>query len=78
MYSIDFVHGISPEEQEGIYHDICNRNDPTSVIEGFAFGREAPSHFPPGAIGTEAYVKKGWHEPDRYPHFTVELRFVFL
>ncbi|XP_014560155.1 hypothetical protein COCVIDRAFT_23610 [Bipolaris victoriae FI3] len=78
IYSIGFAHGISQEEQEGIYQDLCNRNDPTSLIEGFAFGREDPWNFPPEAIGTEAYVKKGWHEPDRYPHFTVELRYTFL
>ncbi|EUC50420.1 hypothetical protein COCMIDRAFT_22033 [Bipolaris oryzae ATCC 44560] len=75
---MSFAHGISQEEQEGIYQDICNRNDPTSLIEGFTFGREDPSSFPREAIGTEAYVKKGWHEPGRCPHFTVELRYVFL
>jgi len=41
-----------------------------SIVWKFASGRW--DDLPEGAVGSEVYVRKGWHQT---PHFTVQLQF---
>ena len=67
---------VSLEDWVGIHIDLCNRRNPTSVVEQFAFGLWGESRLPLLATGTQVYVTKSWHQ-EAASHFTVQLRFVF-